>query len=72
MFPLVSDMHVQCMCLWKDDEIVILLFSNLIIIFLIFLVKKLLDKDVLDVVLAMRRLDKLGNSLVKPENYRLV
>ena len=60
------------MCLWKDDEIVILWFSNLLIIFLIFLVKKLLDKDVLDVVLAMRRLDKLGNSLVKPENYRLV
>ena len=60
------------MRLWKDDEIVILWFSNLIIIFLIFLVKKLLDKDDLDVVLAMRRLDKLGNSLVKPENYRLV
>jgi hypothetical protein len=35
-------------------------------------VKKLLDKDVLEAVLAMRRLDRLGNGKLRPENYRQV
>jgi hypothetical protein len=33
-------------------------------------VRKLLDKDFLDVMLAMRRLDKQGFGEKKPENYR--